>query len=466
MPPGLFGVPRLEWDEREAPMPLLGKGKKEDLQDLMKRGKFKQAIKLLEDKLKQNPLDFGLKMRLAEAYDGDNRKADAARIYAQEAELLLSDGKLGDAASYFKKALKFTPGDEALKARLAQAERKGQGAAEEDASFSFDVDMREGTSEQAVVVAPPNPPEAAPTPEPKPPVPETIEESPAEEAFEIERSGLTEKLVAAKSPKLEILPPAPPPSEVKQEKPSPPPVPVPPAAGPPPEAFAPPEPPPPLRPVEVPAPAPPPVRAPEAPAPPEPPPLLRPAEVPAPSPAAPPPVRAPEVPAPPVPQPVVPAAETPAPAAPVTSAPPTAPAPPTPQAVAGNVKEPVVEAPPPEAEIPLIPEESPALLEEIAELHEDTLSLKIPVDAVAVVAEEEDEEGDIPSAPVEVVPEPVCPTHPTEERCRCREGSSPCVARRDILELHRRPFPRASLRAPRRGQVGLQASPGSRRAKS
>jgi len=301
-------------------MPILGKGKKEDLQDLMKHGKFKQAIKLLEEKLKQNPHDFSSKMRLAEAYDGDNRKAEAAQIYAKEAELLLTDGKLSDAASLLKKALRFTPENEALKARLAQAERTGQSPDAGDSSFSFDVDMREATSEQAVVTPPKKPAEAKPEPKIEPPAPVVRVEPPTEAAFEIERGELEERPFAQESPKLEILPPAAAPSEALRESPASPAVSAPPAAPPVPEALA-------------------------------PPPVAKAAE------------SAPKVPAPPTPPPVMPA-ET------------------------------------------AIPEESPALLEEIAQVGEDTAALNFPMAPAAVVASE-DESGEELSASLVEISEPM-----------------------------------------------------------
>lgn len=289
-------------------MPLLGKGKKEDPQDLMKHGKFKQAIRLLEEKLKQNPRDFSSKMRLAEAYDGDSRKAEAAQIYAQEAELLLSDGKLGDAASLLKKALRFTPDDETLKARLAQAERTSLSRDADDSSFSFDVDTREATSDQAIVTPPKKPAEAKPRPETEPPAPAVEAEPPAEAAFEIERGGPAESLIAPGSSKLETLPPVEAPGTTLRDIP------------------------------ESPA-----VSVPQA----------------------------------------------------------TAPTPPTPSRAEPNVPEIPTPAPllPAAPEAPLVPEESPALLEEIAQVGEDTASLKIPMAPIAVVAAE-DESGEEMAASV------------------------------------------------------------------
>jgi len=37
----------------------------------MQKGEFKKAIKLIEYKLKKNPLDFNLKIKLGECYEGN-----------------------------------------------------------------------------------------------------------------------------------------------------------------------------------------------------------------------------------------------------------------------------------------------------------------------------------------------------------------------------------------------------------
>ena len=65
-------------------MALFGK-KEEDPQALMKKGDYKKAIKLLQDKLKAAPRDLNLLMRLAEAFEGTGDKENAARIYVEEA---------------------------------------------------------------------------------------------------------------------------------------------------------------------------------------------------------------------------------------------------------------------------------------------------------------------------------------------------------------------------------------------
>jgi len=118
---------------------LFGKGKGEDPLALLQEGKFKEAAKALEARLKKSPNDFSVKMRLAEAYEGDGRKEQAAVIYREEAEASLSGGDRSQALALFKKALRLLPGDEALATRIENLE--GQQGNSTSQSFSFDVDM-------------------------------------------------------------------------------------------------------------------------------------------------------------------------------------------------------------------------------------------------------------------------------------------------------------------------------------
>lgn len=118
---------------------LFGKGKGEDPLALLQQGKYKEAAKLLEAKLKRSPHDFSVKMRLAEAYEGDGRKDQAAAIYREEAEANLSGGDRSQGLALLKKALRLLPGEEALAARIAKME--GQQGNSTSQSFSFDIDV-------------------------------------------------------------------------------------------------------------------------------------------------------------------------------------------------------------------------------------------------------------------------------------------------------------------------------------
>ncbi len=118
---------------------LFGKGRSDDPLTLLQEGKFRQAAKVLEARLQRTPHDFSLKMRLAEAYEGDGRKEDAAEVYLKEAEASLSGGDRSQGLALLKKAAKLHPANEAIMARLAQLE--AQASSSDSQAFSFDVDM-------------------------------------------------------------------------------------------------------------------------------------------------------------------------------------------------------------------------------------------------------------------------------------------------------------------------------------
>lgn len=120
---------------------MFGKGKGDDPLTLLQQGKYKEAIRLLEAKLKRAPNDFGTKMRLAEALEGAGRGDEAAEIYRVEAESGIQGGQRAQGVALLRKAVKLRPDDDGLLTRLAQVERGGE-AAKGDA-FSFDIDMGE-----------------------------------------------------------------------------------------------------------------------------------------------------------------------------------------------------------------------------------------------------------------------------------------------------------------------------------
>jgi len=124
---------------------LFGKGKGEDPLALLQQGKFKEAAKILEAKLKRSPDDYSVKMRLAEAYEGDGRKDQAAGIYREEAEANLSGGDRSQGIALLKRALRLVPGEESLAARIAKLE--GQPEVSSDQAFSFDVEVAAVSSE-------------------------------------------------------------------------------------------------------------------------------------------------------------------------------------------------------------------------------------------------------------------------------------------------------------------------------
>lgn len=132
-------------------MALFGKGKSDDPLVLMQQGQFKEAVKLLQAKLRRAPHDFPLKMRLAEALEGWGKKDEACRIYVDEGEAVLQGGDRAKGLALLKKAARLFPEDAALKEKISHLEGRGQQGG--DDAFSFDVD-----------VAGEAPPEAAPEP--------------------------------------------------------------------------------------------------------------------------------------------------------------------------------------------------------------------------------------------------------------------------------------------------------------
>lgn len=105
---------------------------------LLREGKFKKALKLLERMAKKNALDFNMRMRLAEAYQGAGRPEDAAAVYKAEAESRFAGGDRAIGITLLKKAVKALPDDEALVKRLKELEGGDNGSAG-SASFSFDI---------------------------------------------------------------------------------------------------------------------------------------------------------------------------------------------------------------------------------------------------------------------------------------------------------------------------------------
>lgn len=131
---------------------LFGKGKGEDPLALLQQGKYKEAAKILEAKLKRSPDDSSVKMRLAEAYEGDGRKDQAAGIYREEAEANLSGGDRSQGIALLKKALRLLPGDESLADRISKLD--GQPGVSSDQAFSFDVEVAAASSETSSLPSP------------------------------------------------------------------------------------------------------------------------------------------------------------------------------------------------------------------------------------------------------------------------------------------------------------------------
>lgn len=151
-------------------MALFSRTEKSDPVQLLRQGRFEEAAKILERRLKQNPGDMGLKIRLAEAWEGMGRKEDAARLYREEADSALRSGQRPQASALLKKALRLLPEDPEIASRLKELESAGEGR-DAGQSFSFDL-SEEPVREKEAPAAPAGaglPAAAAPEIPPPPP---------------------------------------------------------------------------------------------------------------------------------------------------------------------------------------------------------------------------------------------------------------------------------------------------------
>jgi outer membrane protein assembly factor BamB/tetratricopeptide (TPR) repeat protein len=101
---------------------------------LHKSGDRTSAIKIYRDALIDHPDDRWLRTKLAELYEKDDMKNEAAVEYAKVADSLAAQGKHDDAVSLFKKALELSPRNFSIKQKLYQyylAQHKVDLAAEE-----------------------------------------------------------------------------------------------------------------------------------------------------------------------------------------------------------------------------------------------------------------------------------------------------------------------------------------------
>lgn len=158
-------------------MALFSRSDKSDPVQLLREGRFEEAAKILARRLKQNPDDMGLRLRLAEAWEGMGRKEEAARVYREEADSALRSGQRPQASALLKKALRLLPGDPEVAARLQELE-SGAETRDPGQSFSFDL-SEEGPREEAPppaesLAAKEPALERGPAPAPPPPVEEEL----------------------------------------------------------------------------------------------------------------------------------------------------------------------------------------------------------------------------------------------------------------------------------------------------
>jgi tetratricopeptide (TPR) repeat protein len=116
---------------------VFGKGKSDDPVVLMQQGQYRDAIKLLQKKLRRNPSDLSTKIKLAEAFEGNGRIDRAAELYVSEAEACLSGGQRSKALALFKKAAKLQPDNESVKHHILQLESPTD--RNDSEAFSFDI---------------------------------------------------------------------------------------------------------------------------------------------------------------------------------------------------------------------------------------------------------------------------------------------------------------------------------------
>jgi tetratricopeptide (TPR) repeat protein len=111
-----------------------------DASDLLRRGKFRQAAKAYELKIRRNPNDFNARLRLAEAYEGMGEADRAAAIYIDEADSRFAGGDRIAGVALLRKALGVRPDDQATRDRLEDLENVGGSAKRSAEAFSFDLD--------------------------------------------------------------------------------------------------------------------------------------------------------------------------------------------------------------------------------------------------------------------------------------------------------------------------------------
>jgi hypothetical protein len=116
---------------------VFGKAKSDDPVVLMQQGHYRDAIKLLQRKLRRNPGDLPSKIKLAEAYEGDGKLAKAAELYVAEAEACLAGGQRSKALALFKKAARLQPENESVRHHILQLESPSD--RNDSEAFSFDI---------------------------------------------------------------------------------------------------------------------------------------------------------------------------------------------------------------------------------------------------------------------------------------------------------------------------------------
>ncbi|MEW5765374.1 MAG: cyclic nucleotide-binding domain-containing protein [Acidobacteriota bacterium] len=120
-------------------MALFSRSDRTDPLDLLRQGKFPEAAKVLEKRLAQSPDDLSVKLRLAEAYEGCNRRDEAARLYREEAESAMRSGQRAQATALLRKALRLFPEDAEILDRMRGIDGVREASAPAEA-FSFDLE--------------------------------------------------------------------------------------------------------------------------------------------------------------------------------------------------------------------------------------------------------------------------------------------------------------------------------------
>jgi len=106
-------------------------------QDLMNAGRFDEAEKVLNERLKKQSNDTGTIRRLADLYARTDRVDDALVEYRRASDLMARDGFHDQAIATLAKAAKVAPGNPAIATRIAElrtlkeAELRGRDAVDE-----------------------------------------------------------------------------------------------------------------------------------------------------------------------------------------------------------------------------------------------------------------------------------------------------------------------------------------------
>lgn len=118
----------------------MGFFKKDDPIELIKKGDFSKAIRIIKKRLENNKDDLNLKMKLGEAYEGLKDYENAVLTYLELASDFLKGLEKEKAYAVLKRAERIAPENQEVKERLNALEEKGE-------AFSFEIELEEKPQE-------------------------------------------------------------------------------------------------------------------------------------------------------------------------------------------------------------------------------------------------------------------------------------------------------------------------------